>query len=61
MDTREVQYDIRCNAKSCRMRFKVSGGVWGETVEFPTTSMVNFMAMLIAESIVSNKAGDTDA
>ena len=57
MDTREVQYDIRCNAKSCRMRVKASDGKWSASGEFPVSSMVNFMAMLIAESIVSNKPG----
>jgi hypothetical protein len=61
MDTREIQYDIRCNAKSCRMRVKVSDGKWSASSEFPVSSMTNFMALLIAERIVSNKAGDTDA
>lgn len=61
MPDHEVKYDIRCNNRTCYMRSKVSGGVWSETVEFPTTSMVNFMAMLIAERIVSNKTGDPDA
>ena len=43
------------------MRVKASDGKWSASGEFPVSSMVNFMAMLIAERIVSNKTGDPDA
>jgi hypothetical protein len=39
------------------MRVKGSDGKWSAYSEFPVSSMVNFMAMLIAERIVSNKTG----